>query len=112
LSKSRKRSSTPPSDHPAFVKFFDELYAKHHDGAKPTWGAKAGATVKRLLTAHGLEECQRRAQILFASPPGWITSRDLQTLSAHFDKLAKAEERAAGGHVLRARSYPSGEVDL
>lgn len=115
----RKRASTSHPDHKAFVQFFDELYAKHHGGAKPTWGGKAGALVKRLLTAHGIDECKRRAEILFTAAPNWITGRDLQTLSAQFDKLATKQQRLAigraggvGGHVLQEREYPNGEVDL
>lgn len=67
---------------------FDTTYREHHDGAKPTWGAKQGRLLKQLLKAHGAEEVQRRIGVLFDSPPSWLESRDFGTLVQHFDKLA------------------------
>ena len=72
--------------------------------------------VKELLYAHGLEECQRRALVLFSlDAPSWLESRDLKTLVAHFDKLAIKANRGngVGGHVLRGdEEYPDGVQDL
>lgn len=61
----------------------------------PTWDAKTGAQVKRLLAKPGgCDEAIRRAGILFRAPPAWLAKGggipDLGTLVAHWDKLAVA----------------------
>jgi len=90
----RRRSpapkENPKGDHQEFVRHFDALF-QEHQGCKPTWNGKTGTIVKRLLKAHGLEECKRRAVLLFTKAPAWMASRDLQTLEQHFDKLVAVQ---------------------
>lgn len=77
----------PSGDHQTFVAMFDERYTERY-GGRPTWGAKQGAQVKRLLGSHGLEECARRLRVMFDSPPDWLKEPyDLGTLVQHFDKF-------------------------
>lgn len=118
LSAKRKRSPTPqkaPEGYREFVAHFDQRYRQAHGGSKPTWGAAQGKNAKRLLTAHGLAECVKRCDVLFDAPPGWMTSRDFNTLVQHFDKLASPQQRQIGaGHykVTGDEVYRDGEVAL
>ncbi len=78
------------------VALFHDRYASACDGAKPTWGAKQGAQIKRLLKAHGAAEVGRRITTLFESPPPWLRPPfDIGTLVQHFDKLSIASEQKA-----------------
>lgn len=89
----------PTGDHATFIAAFDRLYAEANGGARPTWGAKPGALVARLLKAHGLAECVRRAEVMFRAPPEWPPPpHDLSTLSQHFDRFT--------GTVAPARPRP------
>jgi len=88
----RLPADAPGSDHQALVAHIDTLYREATGGRKPTWGPKQGAMVKALLKAHGLEECKRRADVLWRTPPEWIRRGGgvptLATLVANFDALA------------------------
>jgi hypothetical protein len=109
------RKKRPPSgDHQTLVAEFDGLYAEANGGARPTWGAKQGALVAKLLKAHGLEECRRRAANMFRAPPPWPPPpHDIGTLSQHFDRFAQPH-KAAGGHfkVTGEEQYAGGEVEI
>lgn len=83
--------SKPVADpgYAATIAAFDAAYAAQ-TGSKPTWGAKQGAMVKRLIAAHGAAETQARIARLFAGAiAAWChPPYDLGTLVQHFDKLA------------------------
>jgi len=77
----------PTTDHSRAIAAFDVAYSKAY-GAKPTWDGKSGALISKLLKAHGLAEVLRRIDVLFTSPPAWLTPPfDVATLAQHFDKL-------------------------
>jgi len=66
--------------------------------AKPTWGAREGAQLKRLLAAHGATEVQSRIERLFSSPPRWIDPPfTFMTLVRHFDSLVPVSARPQAG---------------
>lgn len=74
-------------DHAAFVEAFQQAYC-FMSTSKPTWGAKEGAMVKRLLKAHGLEELKRRMGIMFDWPQGQYpvtTAPTMSMLAQHID---------------------------
>lgn len=103
--KGTKAAPEAPSDHHAFIARFNELYAEANGGSKPTWGDGPGAHVKRLLKAHGLAECLKRADNLFRAPPDWPTGNDFKTFVLHFDKFAtpyapRARNNGNGGRGL------------
>ena len=85
--------------HQPAVDEFDRRYRAAYEGAKPTWGAKPIAQLKRLVAAHGVTEVVRRIGILFEHPPAFLQPPfDVGTLVQHFDKLAvaPAPRRAIG----------------
>lgn len=91
--RSKRARSKPPPGYREFVSHFDGLYSTAY-GSKPTWGAKQGAMVKRLLKDHGLDECRRRCSIMFEQPPDWLSPPfDLGTLVQHFDKFSAVVSR-------------------
>lgn len=74
--------------------FHDAYLAQN--GVAPTWGAKQAGQIKRLVSAHGAEEVQRRIAILFGGQgPAFIAAPfDVGTLAQHFDKLAQPSAHA------------------
>lgn len=67
----------------AFDRAFTDAY-----GARPTWGAKQCAQLKRLLSAHGLDEVLRRMGLLFGGALSWPPAPyDLGVLVLQFDRL-------------------------
>lgn len=66
--------------HDAFVKAY---------GAKPTWGVKNAAIMKRLVKEHGLDEVLRRIEVLFERGLGrWPEPPyTIAVLSSQFDRL-------------------------
>jgi hypothetical protein len=82
-----------PSGSPGFaavVAKFDALYKRASGGAAPTWGKKPGGQLNTLLAKHAAAEVIRRIEILFSSPPAFLSGSlpDVGTLVQHFDKLA------------------------
>lgn len=77
---------TTNTDHRRAIERFDRYYRDAY-GTKPTWGAKQGEMIKRLLAAHGLDEVLARMDRLFRGidfpPPPY----DLGVLVVHFDRL-------------------------
>lgn len=68
---------------------FTELF-REQSGSTPTWGARQGAQIKQLLSAHGADEVQARMRRLFGGAiASWCRPPyDLSTLVLHADKLA------------------------
>ncbi len=93
-SKPRTDAGSP---HARVIAEFDRRYRERFPG-KPTWGAKQGAQVNRLLKAHGADEVMRRIAVLFDSPPAFLARSppDIGTLEQHFDKLVEATRVAPG----------------
>lgn len=86
----------PSGDHQTVIAAFNEWFVAAYE-TKPTWGAKQGARVNRLLKQHSVSEILRRIEILFASPPSWLVPPfDLGTLEQHFDKLAQPATKPRG----------------
>lgn len=87
--KPHRQVAPPPPGYAATIAAFHAAY-EAQTGRKPTWGAKQGAMVKRLLEAHGADEVQARIGRLFAGAiAAWChPPYDLGTLVQHFDKLA------------------------
>lgn len=105
--RSRKPADTVDG-YQATVDAFHVRYSGAYGGAKPTWGAKQGAALKRLLKQHGAPEVQRRMAILFDSPPSWLKGPyDVGTLVQHFDKLVGVESAAGGPSGTVGRFDPS-----
>lgn len=75
---------------------FDAAYREQNAGAKPTWGARQIAQLKKLISAHTAAEVQRRIAVLFSpGAPGFIRPPfDIGTLEFHFDKLAQPSASA------------------
>jgi len=70
-----------------FVSAFDAGF-KLRTGSKPEWGKKQGGMVKTLLSKHRLEECLKRLRVFFGpGRPKYLTSFDLGTFVANFDKF-------------------------
>jgi hypothetical protein len=65
---------------------FDRYYRDAY-GTRPTWGAKQGAMLKRLLSAHGLDEVLARMERLFRGIDWPKPPYDLGVLVAQFDRL-------------------------
>ena len=83
-----------PKDHRGAIDEFDRRYRAAYDGAKPTWGAKQVAQLKKLVHAHRCPEVVRRIGILFEHPPAFLSPPfDVGTLVQHFDKLAVVPAR-------------------
>jgi hypothetical protein len=97
----------------AYFRRFETAYGK-----KPTFTAKHGAQINRLLKAHGLAEFDRRLEILFTSPPHWLKGPyDLGTLESQFDKLVQPSLSVVNVKQGRiephtAEAYADGEVAL
>lgn len=105
--KRRRGERAPgPDGYQDCVGEFDRMYRDDHGGAGPTWNAKNGSIMSRLVKAHGRDEVIRRIRVLFTTAPTWIESRDMATLSAHFDKLAApARERVERKRDTRVGRY-------
>ncbi len=75
---------------------FDAAYREQNAGAKPTWGARQIAQLKKLISAHTAPEVQRRIAVLFSpGAPAFIRPPfDIGTLEFHFDKLAQPSSSA------------------
>ena len=84
-----KPSASTDPGYATTIATFDAAYVAQ-TGSKPTWGAKQGAMVKRLIAAQGAAETQARIRRLFAGAiAAWChPPYDLGTLVQHFDKLA------------------------
>lgn len=107
-SPARESSSIPspePDDdpkrkrHPDFRRFtdaFNALFGEANDGAKPDWPVAKRQAVDRLLKAHGLDECVRRATNMFHDPPPWPPPPyDIASLTAQFDRFAQPHSARA-----------------
>lgn len=114
--RAKRVRQQPTGDHAALIAEFDRLYAEAHGGARPTWDAKRGAQVAKLLKAHGLEECSKRAANMFRSPPPWPPPpHDLGTLVQHFDRFAqphRADARVGHFRVTGDEVYAGREVEF
>lgn len=100
----RPPRAAPTGPHAAVTAAFFAAF-EQQTGAKPTWGAKQGAMVKKLLDAHSAEDVIARIERLFAGVLPWLSPPyDIGTLVQHFDKLAPiAPPRVRGpGGVPRA----------
>lgn len=87
-----------PAAHRPVVDAFHGYYLATHENAKPTWGAKQVAQIKRLVKAHGVAEVLRRIGVLGLSPPSWPAAPwDLATFVQHFDKLTGVVPVPASG---------------
>lgn len=85
----QKRAGEPEAapGHKETVAAFNAAYVKAY-GARPTWGPKQGAMMKRLLAQHGPEEVQRRIELLFGGAIDWPRPPyDLGVLVSQFDRL-------------------------
>ena len=97
------------SVHTSFIAAFTELCQAANGGAKPSWGAKAGALVRGLLLQHGLDESLRRARNMFTAPPPWPPPpHALETLVRHFDLFAQPYK--ANGHSNGHRRDRAAEI--
>lgn len=98
--QSRKRQKRPgkPEETPglkATIAAFDAAYRAAYS-ARPTWGGKQGAMMKRLVKAHGAEEVQRRIALLFEGVLTWPQPPyDLGVLVAQFDRLVASARSSA-----------------
>lgn len=83
-----------PGQQETVAAFHDAYLAQN--GVAPTWGPKQAGQIKRLVSAHGAEEVQRRIAILFGGQgPAFIAAPfDVGTLAQHFDKLAQPSAHA------------------
>lgn len=82
------KTATPPG-YQEFVAAWDAGFLARY-GSKPTWGAKQGAIVKRLLKRHGFDVVAERARRLLSDPPSWVEGAvDLGFLESQFDRLAQ-----------------------
>ncbi len=110
--------SAPRPEFTQFVATFDALFRAHRGGAKPAWGEKQGAQVKRLLKAHGLAECESRARRMFEMAPRWPAENpDLMTLAGHWDKFApppeaKRDVRFGYAEPAPHSAFVSGKVEI
>lgn len=86
------------SDHAKAIAEFHKRYEAKYS-ATPTWGAKQGASVNRLLKKLGYPELVRRIAILFDAPPEFLARSppDIATLEQHIDKLSQPTTRAGPG---------------
>ena len=101
-------------DHAAFIAAFQAAY-QEATGSKPTWGAKEGAMVKRLLKAHGREELERRMRVMFDWPAGMFpvtTPPTLAMLAQHVDTFVALPARRANGVGLTADEIRAGAEEL
>jgi hypothetical protein len=95
---SKPKRARAPKQPPADLTVFRDTYLaafERETGHAPLWaGAEAGMATK-LIAKAGLPECLRRLGIMFAGQgPGFLTTRDLKTFVANFDKFATPEKRA------------------
>lgn len=83
-------AGAPASGFAAVVARFDARYRAQNGGAKPTWGDKPGAQLKRLIAQHGVDEVLARIDRLFdGALASWCKPPyDVGTLAAQFDRLA------------------------
>lgn len=83
------RAPKPPSGpHQQAIAAFDAYYRRSNSGAKPTWGGKNAALMARLLALHGIDEINRRLELLERAPPKFPPPPwDMAMFSQHFDKL-------------------------
>jgi hypothetical protein len=102
----KTRGTAQKGAHPEVVAAYARAYEQAH-GHQPTIGAKQAAQVATLLRSHAAGEIVRRLGILAdRRGPAWLYrdggAWDLNTLVAHFDKLAvpavaERREAATGG---------------
>ncbi len=90
-SKNPVKRKQAVGDHAAVIARFTDLYSERYE-TRPTWGAKQGKMVQRLLKAgHSCEEICARMLSMFECPPKWLEEPfDFQTLVLHFDKFVPA----------------------
>lgn len=95
--KTRQKRAGKPEATPglkATIAAFDASYRAAYS-AKPTWGAKQCAMVKRLVAQHGADEVQKRIALLFAVGIDWPRPPwDVGALVAAFDRLVGVGGRA------------------
>jgi len=88
--KTRQRRAGKPEATPGLkltIAAFDAAYRAAYN-ARPTWGAKQAAMVKRLVKAHGSDEVIVRIGRLFDGALSWPPAPyDVGVLVAQFDRL-------------------------
>jgi hypothetical protein len=104
----KPKRAKAPKQPPADLTVFRDAYLAAFEletGHAPLWaGAEAGMATK-LITKAGLSECLRRLGIMFAGQgPGFLTTRDLKTFVANFDKFATPERRAGPATAFDAQA--------
>jgi hypothetical protein len=89
---------------------FHKLYLGAY-GRKPTWNKATIGMMKALVDGNGVDEVNRRSDILFTSPPSWLKPPyDVATLVKHFDKLVQPAREERDPRVGRgAAEYAPGE---
>lgn len=117
-SRDRSRSAAPAAPaapgYQAVVARFDSAYRAQNGGAKPTWGDKPGAQLKRLIAQHGADEVLARIDRLFGGAlASWChPPYDVGTLVAQFDRLAVVTAPPApparSGEPVQANGLPPG----
>lgn len=87
------RTKPPKGELPGYretIAAFNDAYTEAY-GARPTWGMKQGAMLKRLLRQHGAEEVQRRIGVLFGRGLDWPQPPyTFGVLVSQFDRLVGA----------------------
>lgn len=69
------------------ISAFHDAYVKAYD-ARPTWGAKPTAMLKRLVAQHGVDECLKRLRVLFERGLDWPKPPyTVNIFVANFDRL-------------------------
>lgn len=118
VSRAARRDAAPKLEgYQDVVDCFHRAYESAHSGHAPTWSAKTGAMIKRLIKAHGAVEVQRRIAVMFGNPPpAWPPGPyDIGVLVQHFDRFVEPP-RANGTHVgrvepLRPDDYANDEPE-
>lgn len=94
------RSQGPTTDYARAIDAFDRRFQTAYC-RKPTWGGRQGKAIKRLLSAHGLDRVLVAIEVLFTSPPRYLSPPyDVGTLETHFDKLIPLGPSAPGRRGL------------
>jgi hypothetical protein len=108
--KNARRKSAAPEGYERCVEMWFRLF-EAANRSKPTWGAKHGAQLKRLLAAHDANEVARRMHGLFT---GWLSwpapPYDFGTFVLHFDKIVEPS-RAARTTLTSGRFEPRDGLD-
>lgn len=93
MSEPRKKTKSADGRiHQHVIDVFHKAFLARYQ-TKPSWGAKQGAIVKRLIRAHGADEVAKRIAAMFSNAIAWPPHpRTLDTLSVHFDKFIVVEQ--------------------